>query len=149
MPLEKDVNLENLANRAHGFVGADLEALCKEAAIRALRRILPEIDLEAESIPAKVLSKLIVKMSDFEEALKEVQPSGLREVLVEVPNVRWSEIGGLDEVKKQLQQAVEWPLKYPDLFQQSGAQPPKGILLYGPPGTGKTLLAKAVANEGT
>ncbi len=147
MPLEKDVNLENLASRTHGFVGADLEALCKEAAIRALRRILPEIDLEAESIPAKILSKLIVTMNDFEEALKEVQPSGLREVLVEVPNVRWSDIGGLDDLKKQLQQAVEWPLKYPDLFEQSGAKPPKGILLYGPPGTGKTLLARAVANE--
>jgi transitional endoplasmic reticulum ATPase len=147
MPLEKDVNLEMLANRTHGFVGADLEALCKEAAIRALRRILPEIDLEAESIPAKVLSKLIVTMKDFEDALKEVQPSGLREVLVEVPNIKWSDIGGLDDLKKQLQQAVEWPLKYPDLFEKSGAKPPKGILLYGPPGTGKTLLAKAVANE--
>jgi len=147
MTLDKDVNLEALASRSHGFVGADLEALCKEAAIRALRRILPEIDLEAESIPAKVLSKLIVNMKDFEEALKEVQPSGLREVLVEVPNVKWSDIGGLGDLKKQLQQAVEWPLKYPDLFEQSGAKPPKGILLYGPPGTGKTLLAKAVANE--
>ena len=147
MPLDKDVNLEMLANRTHGFVGADLEALCKEAAIRALRRILPEIDLEAESIPAKVLSKLIVNMKDFEDALKEVQPSGLREVLVEVPNVKWSDIGGLEDLKKQLQQAVEWPLKYLDLFEQSGAKPPKGILLYGPPGTGKTLLAKAVANE--
>jgi len=147
MPLEKDVNLEVLANRAHGFVGADLEALCKEAAMRALRRILPEIDLEAESIPAKVLSKLIVQMKDFEEALKEVQPSALREVLVEVPNVRWSDIGGLDALKKQLQEAVEWPLKYPDIFEKSGAKPPKGILLYGAPGTGKTLLAKAVANE--
>jgi len=147
MPLDKTVNLENLANRTHGFVGADLEALCKEAAMRALRRILPEIDLEAESIPAKVLSKLIVDMKDFEDALKEVQPSALREVLVEVPNVKWSEIGGLNDVKKQLQQAVEWPLKYPDIFEKTGAKPPKGILLYGPPGTGKTLLAKAVANE--
>lgn len=147
MPLEKDVNLESLASRTHGFVGADLEALCKEAAIRALRRILPEIDLEAESIPAKILSKLIVKMNDFEDALKEVQPSGLREVLVEVPNVKWADVGGLEDLKKQLQQAVEWPLKYPDLFEQSGAKPPKGILLYGPPGTGKTLLARAVANE--
>jgi transitional endoplasmic reticulum ATPase len=147
MPLGKGVNLETLANRTHGFVGADLEALCKEAAMRALRRILPEIDLEAESIPAKVLSKLIVEMKDLEEALKEVQPSALREVLVEVPNIKWSDIGGLETVKKQLQQAVEWPLKYPDIFEQSGAKPPKGILLYGPPGTGKTLLAKAVANE--
>jgi transitional endoplasmic reticulum ATPase len=147
MPLEKSVNLDSLADRTHGFVGADLEALCKEAAMRALRRILPDIDLEAESIPAKVLSKLVVGMDDFENALKEIQPSALREVLVEVPNVRWSDIGGLEDVKKQLMQAVEWPLKYSDLFAKSGAKPPKGILLYGPPGTGKTMLAKAVANE--
>ena len=147
MPLEKTVNLEVLAGTTHGFVGADLEALCKEAAMRALRRILPDIDLEAESIPAKVLSKLVVGMKDFEDALKEIQPSALREVLVEVPNIRWSDIGGLKDVKKQLIQAVEWPLKYSDLFAKSGAIPPKGILLYGPPGTGKTMLAKAVANE--
>jgi len=147
MPLEKTVNLDSLADRTHGFVGADLEALCKEAAMRALRRILPDIDLEAESIPAKVLSKLVVGMNDFENALKEIQPSALREVLVEVPNIKWSDIGGLDDVKKQLMQAVEWPLKYSDLFVKSGAKPPKGILLYGPPGTGKTMLAKAVANE--
>jgi len=147
MPLDKTVNLETLADRTHGFVGADLEALCKEGAMRALRRILPEIDIEAESIPAKVLTKLVVRMRDLEDALKEIQPSALREVLVEVPNVRWSDIGGLENVKKQLQQAVEWPLKYPDLFEKSGAKPPKGILLYGPPGTGKTMLAKAVANE--
>jgi transitional endoplasmic reticulum ATPase len=147
MPLNKEVKLETFADKTHGFVGADLEALCKEAGMRALRRILPEIDLEAESIPAKVLSKLIVEMQDLEQALRDVQPSALREVLVEVPNVKWSDIGGLVSVKKQLQQAVEWPLKYPDLFEQSGAKPPKGILLFGPPGTGKTMLAKAVANE--
>ncbi|MGO9644249.1 MAG: CDC48 family AAA ATPase [Candidatus Bathyarchaeia archaeon] len=147
MPLEKEVNLESLADRAHGFVGADLEALCKEAAMRALRRILPEVNLEAESIPATVLSKLVVGMKDFEEALKDVQPSALREVLVEIPNAKWSDIGGLEEVKGELQQAVEWPLKYPDLFAKTGAKPPKGILLYGPPGTGKTMLAKALANE--
>jgi len=147
MPLEKNVNLENLADRTHGFVGADLEALCKEAAMRALRRILPDVDLEAESIPAKVLTKLVVEMKDFEEALKDIQPSALREVLVEVPDAKWSDIGGLEEVKNELQQAVEWPLKYADLFEKSGAKPPKGILLYGPPGTGKTLLAKALANE--
>jgi transitional endoplasmic reticulum ATPase len=147
MPLEKKVNLESLADRTHGFVGADLEALCKEAAMRALRRILPEVDLEAESIPAKVLTKLVVEMKDFEEALKDIQPSALREVLVEVPDAKWSDIGGLEEVKSELQQAVEWPLKYADVFEKSGAKPPKGILLYGPPGTGKTLLAKALANE--
>ena len=147
MPLEKEVNLESLADRTHGFVGADLEALCKEAAMRALRRILPEVDLEAESIPATVLSKLMVGMKDFEEALKDIQPSALREVLVEIPNARWNDIGGLEEVKGELQQAVEWPLKYPDLFEKTGAKPPKGILLYGPPGTGKTMLAKALANE--
>jgi transitional endoplasmic reticulum ATPase len=147
MPLDKNVNLESFANRTHGFVGADLEALCKEAAIRALRRILPDIDLEAESIPAKVLSKLIVETKDFEEAIKEVQPSALREVLIEVPNVKWSDIGDLADLKQQLMQAVEWPLKYPELFAKSGAKPPKGILLYGPPGTGKTMLAKAIANE--
>jgi transitional endoplasmic reticulum ATPase len=147
MPLEKNVNLESLADRTHGFVGADLEALCKEAAMRALRRILPEVDLESESIPAKILTKLVVEMKDFEEALKDIQPSALREVLVEVPDAKWSDIGGLEEVKSELQQAVEWPLKYADLFEKSGAKPPKGILLYGPPGTGKTLLAKALANE--
>ncbi|HUK51542.1 MAG TPA: CDC48 family AAA ATPase [Terriglobales bacterium] len=147
MPLDKTVNLETLANKTHGFVGADLESLAKEAAIRALRRILPEIDLEAESIPAKILSKLVVDMNDLEQALRDVTPSALREVLVEVPNVKWTDIGGLSELKKELQQAVEWPLKYPDLFEKTGAKPPKGILLYGPPGTGKTMLAKAVANE--
>jgi transitional endoplasmic reticulum ATPase len=147
MPLDKSVNLETLANKTHGFVGADLEALAKEAAIRALRRILPEIDLEAESIPAKTLSKLVVEMNDLEQALRDVTPSALREVLVEVPNIKWTDIGGLGELKKELQEAVEWPLKYPDLFEKTGAKPPKGILLYGLPGTGKTMLAKAVANE--
>jgi transitional endoplasmic reticulum ATPase len=147
MPLEKKVNLESLADRTHGFVGADLEALCKEAAMRALRRILPEVDIEAESIPAKVLTKLVVEMKDFEDALRDIQPSALREVLVEVPDAKWSDIGGLEEVKGELQQAVEWPLKYADLFEKTGAKPPKGILLYGPPGTGKTMLAKALANE--
>src|SRR2546426_266261 len=147
MPLAEDVDLKKLADVTHGFVGADLEALAKEAAIRALRRILPEMDLEAENIPAEVLNKIIVRMSDFQEALKEVEPSAMREVLVEVPDIKWEDIGGLESVKEELREAIEWPLKYPELFAQMNAVPPKGLLLYGPPGTGKTLLAKAAANE--
>jgi len=147
MPLAEDVDLKKLADVTHGFVGADLEALAKEAAIRALRRILPEINLEAENIPAEVLNKIIVRMSDFQEALKEVEPSAMREVLVEVPDIKWDDIGGLEGVKEELREAIEWPLKYPELFSQMNAVPPKGLLLYGPPGTGKTLLAKAAANE--
>ncbi len=147
MPLAEDVDLQKLAASSHGFVGADLEALAKEAAIRALRRILPDIDLEKKSIPAETLNKIIVRMSDFQEALAEVEPSALREVLVEVPNVHWSEVGGLASIKRDLQESVEWPIKYRDVFDYAKTRPPKGILLYGPPGTGKTLLAKAVANE--
>src|SRR3989475_3523837 len=147
MPLAEDVDLKRLADVTHGFVGADLEALAKEAAIRALRRILPEINLEAEKIPVEVLNKIIVRMSDFQEALKEVEPSAMREVLVEVPDIKWGDIGGLEGVKEELREAIEWPLKYPELFAQMNAVPPKGLLLYGPPGTGKTLLAKAAANE--
>jgi transitional endoplasmic reticulum ATPase len=147
MPLAKDVDLNRLAEMTHGFTGADLAALCKEAAMRALRRVLPEIDLEAETIPAEVLNKLEVTMQDFLDALKDIEPSALREVYVEVPNVRWSDIGGLEEAKQALREAVEWPLKYPDMFEKASIKPPKGILLYGPPGTGKTLLAKAVATE--
>src|SRR5437667_2319417 len=147
MPLAEDVDLKKLADVTHGFVGADLEALAKEAAIRALRRILPEMDLEAENIPAEVLNKIIVRMTDFQEALKEVEPSAMREVLVEVPDIKWEDIGGLESVKEELREAIEWPLKYPELFAQMNAVPPKGLLLYGPPGTGKTLLAKAAANE--
>ena len=147
MPLAEDVDLKKLADVTHGFVGADLEALAKEAAIRALRRILPEINLEAQSIPGDILNKIIVKMSDFLDALKEIEPSAMREVLVEIPDVSWDQIGGLEDVKEELREAVEWPLKYPDLFAQLNASPPKGLLLYGPPGTGKTLLAKAVAHE--
>jgi len=147
MPLAEDVDLKKLADVTHGFVGADLEALAKEAAIRALRRILPEINLEAQSIPGDILNKIIVKMADFLDALKEIDPSAMREVLVEIPDVSWEQIGGLEDVKEELREAVEWPLKYPDLFAQLNASPPKGLLLYGPPGTGKTLLAKAVAHE--
>jgi transitional endoplasmic reticulum ATPase len=147
MPLAEDVELLKMANVTHGFVGADLWALCKEAAMRALRRILPGIDLEAESIPAEILNKINVTNKDFQEALKDVEPSAMREVLVEVPEVKWEEVGNLEEAKEELREAIEWPLKYPELFANMDAKPPKGILLYGPPGTGKTLLAKAVANE--
>lgn len=147
MPLGEDVDLQKLASSTHGFVGADMQALAKEAAMRSLRRVLPSIDLEKKSIPAEILNKIIVKMDDFLDALTEVEPSAMREVLVEVPNVKWSNIGGLKEIKGELQEAVEWPLKYRDIFDYAKTRPPKGILLYGPPGTGKTLLAKAVANE--
>ena len=147
MPLDKDVELEKIASKSHGFVGADLQSLAKEAAIRALRKVLPEIDLTAESIPSDTLRKIIVTMDDFMNVLQEMEPSALREVFVEVPNVTWNDIGGLADVKQELQEAVEWPLKYQSLFTHSDAVPPKGILLYGPPGTGKTLIAKAAAHE--
>lgn len=147
MPLADDVDLPKLASSTHGFVGADLQALAKEAAMRSLRRILPEIDLEKQSVPAEILSRITVTMADFQGALTEVEPSAMREVLVEVPNVHWSDIGGLSEVKKELEESVEWPLKYRDVFEYAHTKPAKGILLYGPPGTGKTLLAKAIANE--
>jgi transitional endoplasmic reticulum ATPase len=147
MPLAKDVKLDSIADRSHGFVGADLEAVSKEAAMSALRRILPEIDLSQANIPAATLNKIIVTMSDFDAALREVHPSTLRDVLVESPNVHWNDIGGLQEAKQELQEAVEWPLKYREIFEYAAAKPPKGILLHGPPGTGKTLIAKAVATE--
>jgi len=147
MPLAKDVNLHKLAEITHGFVGADLAALCREAAMRALRRILPQIDLEEESIPEEVLEKIEVTMDDFMKAFRSITPTALREIEVQVPTVRWSDIGGLEEVKQELREAVEWPLKYPESFERMGIKPPKGILLYGPPGCGKTLLAKAVATE--
>jgi 26S proteasome subunit P45 family len=148
MPLDKDVNLDELAEITYGYVGADLEALAKEAAMNALRRLLPKIKWkEEEKLPKEVLEKLVVTKKDFEEALKVVEPSAMREVLIEIPNVKWSDIGGLDDVKQQLKEAVEWPLKMPEKFKKLGITPPKGILLYGPPGCGKTLLAKAVATE--
>ena len=147
MPLAKDVDLEKLADISHGFVGADLQALSKEAAMRALRRVLPQIDLSSESIPSETLKKIIVTMQDFTGVIKEMEPSAMREVFVEIPNVKWDDIGGLPDIKEELQEAVEWPLKYQGLFTFVDATPPKGILLYGPPGTGKTLMAKAAANE--
>ncbi len=147
MPLAEDVKLEKLADITHGFVGADLAALAREAGMRALRRIVPELDLDVESIPVEILNKIVVVNEDFVDALRELEPSAMREVLVESPNVRWDEIGGLAEVKQELMEAVEWPLAYPKLFSHMAASPPKGIMLYGPPGTGKTLMAKAVATE--
>jgi transitional endoplasmic reticulum ATPase len=147
MPLAKDVDLQRLADISHGFVGADLQALAKEAAIRALRRVLPEINLSEESIPRETINKIIVTMQDFMDVIKEMEPSAMREVFVEIPDVKWEDVGGLSDVKQELMEAVEWPLKYQGVFAYADAVPPKGILLYGPPGTGKTLLAKAAANE--
>ncbi len=147
MPLAEDVDLDKLAEVTHGYVGADLAALAKEAAMHALRRFLPEIDLESETIPTEVLQKIKVTMNDFYEAMKEIQPTALREVYIEIPEVHWEDIGGLEDVKKEVIEAAEWPLKYPHVFEKLGIRPPRGILLYGPPGTGKTLLAKAVATE--
>ncbi|MEE0901498.1 MAG: AAA family ATPase, partial [Methanobrevibacter sp.] len=147
MPIADDIDLNRLATTTHGFVGADLESLCKEAAMRVVRRILPEIKNDDEEIPEEVLKKIIVTKDDFKSALKEIQPSALREVLVQVPDIEWDDVGGLDDAKQELKEAVEWPLKYPENFQKLGVKPPKGILLYGIPGTGKTLLAKAVASE--
>jgi SpoVK/Ycf46/Vps4 family AAA+-type ATPase/intein/homing endonuclease len=148
MPLKKDVNLDLLAGKTHGFVGADLSSLAKEAAMNLLRKLLPEFKLEEdEEIPKEVLDKILIGKEDFEEALKVVRPSAMREVLVETPNIGWDNVGGLDKIKQELIEAVEWPLKYSPSFERLGIRPPKGILLYGPPGTGKTLLAKAVAKE--
>lgn len=147
MPLSEDVDLKKMAEITHGFVGADIESLCKEAAMRALRRILPELDLESENISYDLIFDLKVKREDFSNALKEIEPSATREVFVEVPNVRWRDIGGLNEIKNKLRRVVEWPITHKEVFEQVNVQPPRGILLSGPPGTGKTLLAKAVANE--
>lgn len=147
MPLAKDVNQQKLADVTHGFVGADLAALAREAGMRALRRVLPELDLEVEAIPAELLNKIEVNNDDFLEALREMEPSAMREVMVESPDVKWDDIGGLSQVKQELVESVEWPLTYAKLFAHMDAEPPKGILLYGPPGTGKTMLAKAVATE--
>jgi len=147
MPLDKKVSLKEFASITHGFVGADISAVCREAAMSALRRYLPKINLDSEFIDPELLEQIVVTKEDFENALKEVLPSGIREVFVEVPNVNWDEIGGLEDLKQKLIEAVDWPLSHPNIFKRMGINPPKGILLYGPPGCGKTLLARAVANE--
>jgi transitional endoplasmic reticulum ATPase len=147
MPLAEDVDLKKLAEMTHGYTGADLAALCRETAMKALRRYLPQINLEEERIPPSVLEKMEVKMEDFINAYKEVTPTAMREVYIEVSTVHWDDIGGLEDVKQHLKESVEWPLKNPEMFTRLGIKPPKGVLLYGPPGCGKTLLARAVATE--
>ncbi|TLX85117.1 MAG: CDC48 family AAA ATPase, partial [Thaumarchaeota archaeon] len=146
MPIDAKVDLDKIAKVTHGFVGADLEILAKEAAMRSLRKILPDLDLEEEKIPNEILQKIIITDEDFKEALKEVRPSALREVLVQVPNVTWEDVGGLEPLKEELYEAVEWPLKHKEAFEHTDVKAPKGVLLYGPPGTGKTLIAKALAH---
>ena len=147
MPLSEDIDVEEYAENTHGYVGADIEQLAKEAAMNALRRIRPQIDLEADEIDAEILEDLTVSDDDFKEAMKGITPSGLREVFVEIPDVTWAQVGGLEDTKERLRETVQWPLDYPEVFEQMDLDSPRGILLYGPPGTGKTLLAKAVASE--
>jgi transitional endoplasmic reticulum ATPase len=147
MPLSEEIDLDQYAESTHGFVGADLESLAKEAAMNALRRIRPELDLESDEVDAEVLEHLEVTENDFKQALKGIEPSALREVFVEVPDVTWNEVGGLEDTKERLRETIQWPLDYPEVFETMDMQSAKGVLMYGPPGTGKTLLAKAVANE--
>jgi len=147
MPLAKDVDLKKLTDMMHGYTGADLAGLCRETAMKALRRYLPEINVEEERVPPSVLEKMEIKMEDFLNAYKEVTPTAMREVYIEVPTVQWTDVGGLESVKEELRESVEWPLKNPQVFTRMGIRPPKGILLFGPPGCGKTLLARAVATE--
>ena len=145
MPIDEKVDLQQISKTTHGFVGADLEVLSKEAAMRSLRRILPEIDLDEDKISAEVLQKIQITGEDFRDALKEVRPSALREVQVQIPNVSWDDVGGLESLKEELKEAVEWPIRHKEAFDYVGVETPKGILLHGPPGTGKTLIAKALA----
>ncbi|MFQ5917013.1 MAG: AAA family ATPase, partial [Candidatus Binatia bacterium] len=147
MPLGKDVELKNIAEATHGYTGSDIAALAKEAALAALRRVMPTLNVEEKAIPAEILDKLTVNRDDFQQGLREVQPSALREIVVEIPNVRWEDVGGLQGVKEILHEMVEIPLNQPDSFSRLGIRSPKGVLLYGPPGTGKTMVAKAVATE--
>ncbi|MFB6179160.1 MAG: CDC48 family AAA ATPase [Halorientalis sp.] len=147
MPISEEIDLEEYAENTHGFVGADLESLAKESAMNALRRIRPELDLESDEIDAEVLERLKVSENDFRDALKGIEPSALREVFVEVPDITWNDVGGLEDTKERLRETVQWPLEYPEVFETMDMESPKGVLMYGPPGTGKTLLAKAVANE--
>jgi transitional endoplasmic reticulum ATPase len=145
MPIDEKVDLKQISKTTHGFVGADLEVLSKEAAMKSLRRILPEIDYDEEKISSEILEKIQITSDDFRDALKEVSPSALREVQVQVPNVSWDDVGGLDDLKEELKEAVEWPIKYQDAYDYVDVEAPKGILLHGPPGTGKTMIAKALA----
>jgi len=147
MPISDDYNLDWLLDNTYGFVGADISALVRESAMKALRRYLPEIDLDQDEIPPEVLEKLEVKMMDFQEAVKEIEPSALREIYIEVPEVSWEQVGGLEDVKERLKESIEWPLTIPEKFEHFGINPPRGIVLFGAPGTGKTLIAKAIANE--
>ena len=147
MPISDDFDIDWLLDNSYGFVGADISALVRESAMKALRRYLPEIDLDEEQIPPEVLEKMEVRMSDFRQAIKEIEPSALREIYLEVPEVSWDQVGGLDEVKERLKESIEWPLTKPDVFEHFGIKPPRGIVLFGAPGTGKTLIAKAIANE--
>ncbi|PSP26923.1 AAA family ATPase, partial [Halobacteriales archaeon QH_2_65_14] len=147
MPLEDDIDLEMYAENTHGFVGADIEQLAKESAMNALRRVRPQLNLEEDKIDAEALEQLRVTEADFKQAMRGIEPSALREVFVEVPEVTWDQVGGLEETKERLRETIQWPLEYPEVFAQMDMQAAKGVLMYGPPGTGKTLLAKAIANE--
>jgi transitional endoplasmic reticulum ATPase len=147
MPIADDFDMDWILENSYGFVGADIMSLTREAAMKALRRYLPEIDLDQDEIPPEVLEKMEVQMNDFKLAIRDIEPSALREIYVEVPEVSWDDVGGLDEIKERLKESVEWPLTMPDRFEHFGIKPPRGIVLFGAPGTGKTLIAKAIANE--